>query len=177
MARESIVDAYIGEVDRILASVGHLDAMTLEIILKACLKRSREFRYFSRVFPYPEEWRPVLRSGYNQYVVSNWGFVRHKNKTDTKKLRPAFEHDYARAPLKAALRNNGASQHMIHELVFESFELKEPLPEQCRDQKTTEVINHLDGDKYNPATGNLELTDQGRNMLHAYASGLRKARD
>jgi len=179
MGRKSLLDLCIGEVDKVLDTVAHLDAITLELVLKACLKRSRECRYFRRKLPYPEEWRPVLRTGYDQYVVSNWGFYRHKNKnkTDANKLRPAFEHDYARAALKAAHRSNGATHHMIHELVIESFVLGEALPDQCRDQKNMEVINHLDGDKYNPALGNLEITDQGKNMLHAYSAGLRKPRN
>ena len=176
MRKAHILDGHRQLVDDVLATVAHLDPTTREFILQACLKASRESRYFNRTFLDAELWRPILRDGYQQYVVSNWGFVRHQNKSESNKLRPAFEHQYARAPLKAPHRSNGAVQHMIHELVFESFVLGCPLPEQCRDKKNFEVINHIDGDKYNPALLNLELTDQGDNMLKAYATGLRTPR-
>jgi hypothetical protein len=174
VSRNSISDVYSAEIAHILDSIDHLDALTREWILKASLKQSRENRYFNRAFAGQQTWKPVLRPGYEQYVVSDWGFVRHVNKAATRCLRPSFEHEYARAPLSAAHRKNGAVQFMLHELVIESFKLLAPLPEKARAH--TEIINHLDGDKYNPALSNLEITTQGKNMLHAYSLGLRVPR-
>lgn len=177
MKKTHLIETYQNDISAVLHTVSNLDPTAREFVLQAALKVSRESRYFGRSLIGTEEWRPVLRDGYGQYVVSNWGFVRHQNKSDANKLRPAFEHSYARAPLKAAHRSNGAVQHMIHELVYESFVLGCVLPDDCRDQKNLEVINHLDGDKYNPSLSNLDLTDQGKNMLHAYSTGLRKPRN
>jgi hypothetical protein len=176
MPRRARIDAFKHELNEVLQSVSHLSPTDREIVLQASLKYSRERRYFDRDCSGVQEWRSVVRPRYTQYLVSNWGFVRHSRKPIKAILRPAFGHEYARAPFSAAHRNNGATQHMIHELVFESFVLGKALPPKATSQTDIEVINHLDGDKYNPALDNLELTDQGRNMLHAYQEGLRSPR-
>ena len=64
---------------------------------------------------------------------------------------------------------------MIHELVYESFKLGTTL-ESIGIESGYEVINHIDGDKWNPALSNLEPASQAANMLHAYSHGLRKPR-
>jgi hypothetical protein len=165
--------------DSIMEFIGSLEKNGLsrseaELALHAAIKRFREQRYFGRG---PElasqKWMPVLRAGFQQYEVSDWGYVRHKKKKTA--LRPAFEHSYARAPMKAPHRKSGGAQHMIHELVYESHELGVTL-ESKGIKKGYEVINHKDGDKWNPALSNLEPTSQGKNMLHAYEQDLRKPR-
>lgn len=176
MSRRARIDAFTNELDSVLQLISHLSPADREVVLQASLKYSRERRYFDRQCIGHQEWRPVVRAGYTQYLVSNWGFVRHSRKGMDSLLRPAFGHEYARAPFSAANRNNGATQHMIHELVIESFVLHAPLPPKVTSRIEIEVINHLDGDKYNPELRNLEITDQGQNMLHAYSIGLRQPR-
>jgi hypothetical protein len=128
MLRKARIDEFKRELEQILQCVSHLFLSDRELVLKQSLKYERERRYFKRQCVGEQEWRPVVRPGYTQYLVSNWGYVRHSGKPVGNELRPAFEHEYARAPMSAAHRNNGATQYMIHELVFESFELGEPLP-------------------------------------------------
>lgn len=178
MARRSLVDENDSDVKMILdlISTMSIGPDRIEKVLSKILKLYREQRYFERKLGYPQEWRRVLREGCSNYLISNYGFVRHCNRKTL--LRPAFEHQYARAPLyNPDFRKNGGGQHMIHELVVESFILCAPIPDQLRDTKNMEVINHIDGDKYNPAISNLEITTQGENMLHAYSLGLRKPRN
>jgi len=165
-------------VTEILKMLDSCPPSSRERLLMDCVKASRLRRYNNRSYDYPQLWKPVLRAGYGQYVVSNWGYVRHVAKSDDRILKPSLEHQYARAPLSAAHRDNGATQHMIHELVWESFVLGYPIPKEFKQTKTSadSIINHLDGDKWNPAIHNLELTDQGKNMEHAYESSLRQPR-
>ena len=159
--------------DRVLELLRGLDPMTADRVLDTCRKKLREERYFRRL-ELPQTWQPVLRPGFSQYVVSDMGYVRLASKRDTQVLRPSFSHDYARAPMSAPGRK-GAAQEMIHELVYESFVLFQPLPKQPSKSRD-EVVNHINGDKYDPCISNLELTDQGKNLLHAYRIGLRSAR-
>ena len=68
---------------------------------------------------------------------------------------------------------------MIHELVWESHKLGKTLESIIGNKKGYEVLNHLDGDKWNPALKNLDWVKQGGkggNMCHAYKHGLRKPR-
>jgi hypothetical protein len=148
----------------------HQKADFIDRVFQVALKKCREKRYFDRGPAMPamdeQSWLPVLRAGYEQYRVSDWGFVRNINRGSI--LRPAFEHQYARAPMNAANRASGkpgGHQHMIHELVYESFKLKKTLVS-FGIKKGIEIINHLDEDKWNPHVNNLELTDQVQNMLH-----------
>jgi hypothetical protein len=50
MPRQSLVGVYTAEIDAVLAGIEHLDPTMRELILKACLKKSRERRYFGRDF-------------------------------------------------------------------------------------------------------------------------------
>ena len=48
----------------------------IERAFQAAIKHFREQRYFGRGPNLAsQEWRPVLRDGYMQYVVSDWGYV------------------------------------------------------------------------------------------------------
>ncbi len=170
----SIASGYAAYVDYIADTVAPLDPSIAECVLETALKRCREKRYFGRTFGSAELWRGVIRPGYEQYLVSNHGYVRHSAKRNC--LIPAFQHAYARAGMSAPGRP-GAKNHMIHELVFESFTLGFPIPDNFRDNKKFRVIDHKDSDKYNPSLDNLELTDQGENMRRAYQNRRRNPRD
>lgn len=56
-------------------------------------------------------------------------------------------------------------QYLIHRLVATAYV---PNPDNLPQ------VNHIDGDKCNNAASNLKWCDQGHNMKHSYASGLRK---
>jgi hypothetical protein len=145
----------------------HQKADFIDRVFQVALKKCREKRYFARGPVLDSQtWKPVLREGYEQYRVSDWGFVRNINRESI--LRPAFEHAYARAPMNAARRSSGkpgGHQHMIHELVFESFVLKRTLASMGI-KKGIEIINHKDEDKWNPHLDNLEPTDAAGNMRY-----------
>ena len=154
-----------------------LTRVEIERVFSNGIKQCRMNRYRKRGPKMEDQtWKPVLREGYEQYLVSNWGFVRHKTKSEY--LKPAAEHQYARASMKAPNGASGARAHMIHELVYESFSLCATLASigSKRSKKRIEIINHIDGDKWNPALHNLELASQGENMLHAYRTKLRVPR-
>ena len=155
-------------VERILAMLVSFGGGAIsERLLQEAIKTSREARYYNRSYGYPEEWRPVLREGYSQYVVSNWGYVRHEKKAMQGILRPATSHEYARIAVPKGEAGQ-TKQHLVHELVAESFILCFPIPKDLMDLKAREIVNHKDGDKWNPALHNLELATQGENLKHAY---------
>lgn len=164
-AQDAAVEKMASELIAILAKRQSADF--IDRVFQVALKKCREKRYFARGPELHEQvWERVLRPGYQQYFVSDWGFVRHEDRSSP--LRPAFEHSYARAPMKAAHRVSGkigGHQHMIHELVFESFVLKKTLASMGI-KKGVEIINHKDEDKWNPHLDNLEPTDAAGNMLH-----------
>ena len=56
--------------------------------------------------------------------------------------------------------------YLLHRLVGETF-LK------CPGNRKEMILNHLDGNKFNPKLSNLEWTDYSGNVLHAFQSGLR----
>lgn len=159
-------------VSSILQQLSEFDFYDREKILNKCLGENRVARYYDRKCDYSQEWRPVVRQGYERYLVSNWGFVRHSSKAEDVILRPAPQITYARVALNIDADSN--SQHFVHELVVESFILNKSI-RNYRDQNANMVINHKDGDKWNPALHNLEIVTQSDNLIHAYENGLRSA--
>ena len=159
-----------------LSDTVQLRPLDIERVLHAAIKLSRVKRYVDRGPPLDEQaWRPVLREGFTQYLISDWGFVRWKERKTT--CQPDPNHPYPRVGLSAPHRK-GAILQTVHELVFESFRLERTLDScgiKAKNRSGCEVINHIDGDKWNPALSNLELTTQGENMLHAYRTNLRNA--
>jgi hypothetical protein len=67
---------------------------------------------------------------------------------------------YATVKLSANGKNRAAP---IHRLVARAFGICE----------VGEMVNHIDGNKMNPALDNLEKSDHSHNLAHAYATGLR----
>lgn len=103
-------------------------------------------------------WRPVPGFG-DKYQVSNTGAVR--NSVTGKVLTPIRKYDgYLVVNLSDRKR---VRQVMIHRLVAEAFI---PNPESLG------VVNHIDGNKANPAVENLEWVTLSENSKHAYRIGL-----
>ena len=119
-----------------------------------------------------ETWRDVV--GYEGvYEVSDHGRVRSVDRVVNgpkgqmrikgKVLRPSLSCRYGRVGLqKNALRK----QFFVHRLVAAAF--IGPLPNEKQ-------VNHIDGDKLNNQSANLEYVTQSENMQHAYRTGLQKA--
>jgi len=80
-----------------------------------------------------------------------------------KVLRPDLSRGYQRVGLqKNGLRKNFS----VHRLVAAAFTGTCPVGKQ---------VNHIDGDKLNNQSANLEYVTQSENMQHAYRTGLQKA--
>ena len=144
-----------------------------ERILMGCAKDLREFRYYHpecRKCTQTHEWRRVILPGYTHYLVSNWGFVRLASSPDRREdyLPPTPSHSYARVGLCVLGSATGGKPYLVHKLVVQSF----PLPNETFIEGRK--INHIDGDKWNPARNNLIVGTQGENMIHAYRTGLRR---
>jgi hypothetical protein len=167
------VHAIAERISTLLSSSLNLTKTELETVLTRVVCISRRNRYTSNQLLYTEEWRPVLRKGYEQYEVSNWGHVRHSSKSQP--VRPGFAGDYPRVAFKIRGSNN-TKQNMVHELVAEAFLLEYEIPKTNGCKEASLTINHIDGDKWNPAAENLEVVSQSENLVHAYKNGLRLVR-
>lgn len=109
-----------------------------------------------------EEWRAVLDG---LYEVSSMGRMRRAapgRKTHAGRLlKPVLmKIGYLKVSPVVGGKNR---QKLLHALVAEAF--LGPCPEGCE-------VNHIDGDKANPAASNLEYVSHQGNMGHAARSGL-----
>lgn len=114
------------------------------------------------------EWRPVV--GYEgHYEVSKCGRVRSVDRrgVDGRRLRgrpligSISNYGYRRVHLSA---EGSTTKHGVHQLVARAF--LGPVPE-------GKQVNHIDGDKLNNRTSNLQYVTSGQNTAHAVANGLR----
>ncbi|HET6884290.1 MAG TPA: hypothetical protein VFI31_29325 [Pirellulales bacterium] len=97
-----------------LSDTVQLKPLDVERVLHAAIKLSRVKRYVDRGPALDEqEWRPVLREGFTQYLISGWGFVRWKERKTT--CQPDPNHPYPRVGLSAPHRK-GAILQTVHEL-------------------------------------------------------------
>lgn len=116
-----------------------------------------------------EEWRPVIGfEGY--YEVSNVGRVRSLDRTiirSASRTRKEYAARLKGKVLKQARNTHGysivslrknATVKSVHRLVAEAFIEKEP---------GKDLINHIDGNKSNNKTDNLEWCTNKENQLHA----------
>ena len=105
-----------------------------------------------------EIWKPI--KGYeNRYSVSNFGNV--KNNKSGRTVTPYLtEKGYVRVRLS---NEDGIKNVRVHRLVADAF-IPNPLK---KDQ-----VNHIDGDKTNNCSGNLEWVTCKENIHHAFNTGL-----
>ena len=82
-------------INNILKALSPLGGAATEKILHDCIKASREARYRAHL-RLPRRMAACPREGYERYLVSNWGYVRHSGKTKERILRPAPKHEYVR---------------------------------------------------------------------------------
>jgi hypothetical protein len=115
-----------------------------------------------------ETWRPVI--GYDGvYEVSDFGRVKriapaYCNASQVRIMRPWLITGY---PAVELYRSGKGKTHMVHRLVAAAFlGICPPRHE----------VNHLDGNRSNPALPNLEYTTHAGNLLHAFATGLQRRR-
>lgn len=109
-----------------------------------------------------EEWKPVL--GYEGlYEVSNCGKVKDLCKNMEPKL-----HDDGKGYFMTWLKKYGQSKtHKVHRMVAMAF-----IPNPSRKR----YVNHIDGNKQNNCTDNLEWCTNKENVVHAFETGLIRTR-
>lgn len=108
-----------------------------------------------------EIWKDV--KDFSNYEVSNFGRVRNKKTKEV--LHPAI--DKTTGYLKVSLWKNGVGKtSSVHRLVATAF---------CVGEKNGLDVNHLDGNKLNNHSENLEWCTRSQNEKHAYSIGLKKA--
>lgn len=98
------------------------------------------------------------------YQVSNLGRVRSLNYKQTKQLKELSYRVNYKGYVDVHLSKNGKSKRVVvHRLVAQTF-IPNPnaLPQ----------INHIDGNKQNNNTTNLEWCNNSENQKHAYKKGL-----
>lgn len=105
-----------------------------------------------------EVWKDI--PNYPNYEVSNDGKVR--NKKSGRFLKPVLAKGYPRVVLCNDGRNRPKT---VHRLVAEAF----------IDGDYDLQVNHMDGNKLNNNSNNLEWVTPSENILHAYERGLKTA--
>lgn len=104
-----------------------------------------------------DEWRPIL--GPPRYEVSRDGRVR--NVVTGKILKTVVtRRGYGRVGLHS---DQGPTHTLVHRLVYEAW--VGPIPDGTE-------INHIDGNKLNNISSNLEAVTRAANMVHAKLNGL-----
>ena len=116
-----------------------------------------------------EEWKKVDR--FRRLEVSNFGNVRTVWAHKTKNLKPMKMKTTVGSYLKVSVTDveTGIQRQIgIHNLVIETFT---PKPETESNVKLEP--NHIDGNKHNNRSDNLEWMTRSENLKHAYATGLK----
>lgn len=110
-----------------------------------------------------EEWRQVPLSNLQENIyVSNKGRVKRDNSIYSCTINSA---GYQDVYLKF-IGIEKAKGVRVHRLVCFTFSGHPP--------EGKDIVNHIDGNKLNNASSNLEWSDTSENVKHAYATGLNK---
>lgn len=112
-----------------------------------------------------EVWKPVI--GYEGlYEVSNYGRVRRifrYGRPYVTLCKPKITKD---GYYESALVKEGKPKFIrTHRLVAKAF---------CQNPENKSEVNHIDGNKLNNFSGNLEWCTSSENQVHAYRLGLQK---
>jgi len=127
--------------------------------LKWCEAKSRDITYPILSDTIKEEWRVII--GFTNYSVSNLGRV--KNNITGKLRKVNMNYGYNNVNLYT---NDHKESHMkVHRLVATAF-----LPNEKVDGK--DFVNHIDGNKYNNRSDNLEWVTSKENRQHAMNTDL-----
>ena len=113
------------------------------------------------------QWNEI--PGFSNYIVSEYGVVKHKNGEDVRTFN-SFNRDSSY--LAADIVDNQGKHRLcfVHRLVAMSFDI--PKPDNYG--KDELVVNHIDGNKYNNHISNLEWITRSDNTFHALIIGMRK---
>ncbi|OPZ22220.1 MAG: NUMOD4 motif protein [bacterium ADurb.BinA186] len=116
-----------------------------------------------------EIWKDV--EGYPGYSVSNLGRVFSPKREDSmgRPIRGSghmLKYSIVRGYFYIGLSKDGKSKmHRVHRLVASAF-----IP----NPNNYPTVNHIDGNKFNNCSENLEWASHKQNVLHAITTGLRK---
>ena len=115
-----------------------------------------------------EIWKTI--EGHPNYMVSNFGRVK-SNKTRCIKKSVHIDGDgyhlinQTTHPTGYKMLKVDGETKKVHRLVAEAF---------IGNERNLKEINHIDGDKSNNNSSNLEWCTRSENLIHAYKTGLRK---
>lgn len=105
-----------------------------------------------------EIWKPIPDVEYEDlYEISNLG--NYRNKSTSQLLKPFLAGKYMMASLSKPGRK--LKRYLVHRLVACAF-VDDP-----DDDPDKNVVNHIDGNKFNNASSNLEWTTLSQNSVHA----------
>ena len=103
-----------------------------------------------------EKWKPILKN--TNYEISNYGRFRNKK---GKILKLNIN---ARGYLYCNICTNGiVTKVKIHKLVAEAFVVN---------KENKDTVNHIDGNKLNNNSNNLEWLTRKENIQHAFKNNL-----
>lgn len=113
-----------------------------------------------------EEWKPISKTD-NMYEVSNYGRVKSYfyNKVDGRIIQPGTIRGFLVVNLKI---NDKTKTHYVHKLVAEEF-----VPKSHKDDT---VVIHLDWDKKNNHSKNLEWTNRDASYKRIHSRLLEERR-
>ena len=113
------------------------------------------------------QWKEI--PGFSNYIVSEYGVVKHKNGEVVRTIN-SFNRD--NSYLAASIVDDHGKHKLcyVHRLVAISFDV--PKPGNYGEDEL--VVNHIDGNKYNNHISNLEWITRSDNAFHAIIIGMRK---
>ena len=103
-----------------------------------------------------EKWRKV--TDWELYEVSNFGRIRN-SKTGILKKSRANNRGYLLIQFEIKDRKN---TFLVHRIVAEAF---------CKKKENDKIVNHIDGNKLNNNSSNLEWCNQSHNIKEAIRLG------